>query len=68
MGRLGQVLYGLGCGLGILSIFVAVWVFYGLWSQWGFHGATFFGVGLCLGAGLVAWLAGIAARFILKGD
>ena len=66
--RIGMVLYWFGCGFGILSIPMAVFAFYQMWSQFGVEGSTFLAAALCLGAGLGAWLVGRVARYVLKGD
>ena len=67
-GRLGQVIYWFGCVLGVLSVPVAVWLFFLMGPTPGFYGGPVLIAVFALGAGLCCWLIGRAARFILKGD
>ena len=67
MGRLGQVIYWLGCALGILSVPAAVWTFLDLGVEYNFYSIAK-GPALVLACGMGAWLSGRVARYILKGD
>ncbi len=64
--RLGQVIYRIGCWLGVLSIPVAV-LLLPLVPR-GEPGQVIFRAALPLLIGLGCWLIGRAARYFLKGD
>jgi hypothetical protein len=67
VGRIGQVIYWLGCAVGILSMPVGVlaWVDEG---HLGDPSDSLPALFLCPIIGAAAWLIGRAARYILKGD
>ena len=67
VGRIGQVIYWLGCALGLLSVSVAVWIVFYMRVEYSLDSIAG-GPGLVLGLGLGAWLSGCAVRSILKGD
>jgi hypothetical protein len=67
VGRIGMMLYGIGCGLGILSVPVAVWSFFDIGIEYDLD-VIASGPGLALGFGFCAWLVGRLARFLLNGD
>jgi len=66
VGRIGQVLYWLGCAVGLLSIPVSVvaWINEGQGRYDNRLGVLL----VCLAIGAAAWLVGRGARYILKGD
>ena len=57
--RLGNVLFWFGTALAVLLFAVAAAVAY--------DGASIEGIILIIGVGLVAWLSGWAARYVLRG-
>lgn len=60
LARLGEVLYGIGVVVSVLTLILAVY----LWHAPGYGGQVV--AVFVVGAGLV-WLAGRAARFVLAG-
>ena len=63
VGRLGEVIYWLGCALGILSVPAGLLAAYVVNEPFGI---ALLGVSILFGFGF--WLLGRAARNILKGD
>ncbi len=59
--RLGNVLYWIGCGIAVLSLIFAATLLVGA------HRDDKLIAGLPLIAGVLAWLAGRAARYVLGG-
>ena len=67
VGRIGQVIYWLGCAVGILSMPAGVlaWVSE---IRKDYYDDAISALFLCLAIGAAAWLVGRGARYILKGD
>jgi hypothetical protein len=67
VGRLGRVIYWLGCAVGILSfpVGVLVWIDEGHMDD---PADSLLALVFCLAVGAAAWLVGRIARYVLKGD
>ncbi len=65
--RLGEVLYWLGCALGVLSVPVAVWAFITMTLKYDLASGAV-EAAIFLGAGFCAWLVGHLALYLLIRD
>jgi hypothetical protein len=67
VGWIGQVIYWIGCAIGILSVPSAIWTFFNTGIEYNLESIAN-GPGLVLAVGMGAWLSGRVVCDLLKGD